>query len=81
MQFKMFRISCIGALLFSSLAFAQEPPSAPVPKRELANCMTRMMTARRTLSYNDAAKGCKEQLQGHKLQAASHEPPKTLGGT
>ena len=81
MQFRILSLSCSSALLIGGVVLAQEPTSTAVPKRELASCMTRLMTTHRTLSYNDAAKDCKEQLQGRKLQAASREPSKTLGGT
>jgi hypothetical protein len=47
-------------------------------KRQLADCMTKRMYANRTLSYNDAAKVCKDQLRGNKTDAALNNTPKPL---
>jgi hypothetical protein len=38
--------------------------------RQLSDCMTKRMAASRTISYNDAAKVCKDQL-GSQQQALS----------
>ena len=43
-------------------------------KRQMAECMTKRMTANKTLSYNDARKGCMERLQPGKDEVASITP-------
>lgn len=43
------------------------PPSA---KRQLVMCMTRRMSDSRTLSYNEATKLCKEQLEAQRVTLA-----------
>ncbi len=68
-------------LLLSSVPlFAEESVShAPPPnRRQLADCMTRRMYANRTLSYNDAAKACRDQLRGPKTDAALNHAPKPV---
>jgi enoyl-CoA hydratase/carnithine racemase len=46
---------------------SSHPPSA---KRQLIMCMTKRMSDSRTLSYNDATKLCKEQLQAQRATLA-----------
>ena len=47
-------------------------------KRQLSECMSKRMIANRTLSYNDAAKACKDQLRGNKTDAALNNAPKPV---
>jgi hypothetical protein len=47
-------------------------------RRQLADCMTKRMYSNRTLSYNDAAKTCKDELQGSKTDAALSKTPKPV---
>ncbi len=51
------------AMLNAAAALSQEPQSPPVPiRRQIAACMTKSMSANRTLSYNDAQKDCKDRV-------------------
>jgi hypothetical protein len=64
-----------GAQVFA----ADLPTSAHVsPRRQLADCMTKRMYSDRTLSYNDAAKACKNELQGSKTDAALSKSSKPV---
>jgi hypothetical protein len=67
-------------ILLSAPILAEESANtAPqFSKRQLADCMTRRMYADRTLSYNDAAKACKDQLRGRKTDAALNNTPKPV---
>ncbi|MDP9013416.1 MAG: hypothetical protein M3O41_12295 [Pseudomonadota bacterium] len=47
---------------------AGRPPS---PKRLMVACMTKQMSASKTLSYNEATKLCKAQLQSQNATLAS----------
>lgn len=76
---------CATTLAFSFLLanvplLAAESTSSPpsFTKRQLADCMTKRMYADRTLSYNDAAKACKDQLRGSKTDAALNNAPKPV---
>jgi hypothetical protein len=42
------------------------------PRQQLNACMTKAMTASRTLSYNDASKMCKAQLKPNPPALASN---------
>jgi hypothetical protein len=59
----------LKAVAFSSLllsaqtAVAQPESPAIIAKHQLIDCMTKRMSANRTLSYNDAMRACKERLQ------------------
>jgi len=60
------RIAVCGLVLVAiqSLAAGLSPPSqSAINRRQLNDCMTRLMTASRSVSYNDATKACKEQLK------------------
>jgi len=46
---------------------SSRPPSA---KRQLVMCMTKRMSDSRTLSYNEATKLCKEQLEAQRVTLA-----------
>ncbi len=69
------------ALVLSSapLPAEESAAAAPISRRQLADCMTRRMYANRTLSYNDAAKACKDQLRVRKSDAALNNAPKPVG--
>lgn len=52
---------CVASVAYASAA---TPPSqAAINRRQLSDCMNRHMAASRTLSYNDAAKMCKDLLR------------------
>jgi hypothetical protein len=64
-------------LLGSQAASAQPQSAAVIAKRQLSECMTRRMSADKTLSYNDALRVCKERLQPPKDTLASISPVNT----
>lgn len=71
--------TAIGLVLCGAPLLAEESANpAPISKRQLADCMTRRMYADRTVSYNDAAKACKDQLRGRKTDAALNSVPKPV---
>jgi hypothetical protein len=66
-------------LLASAPTIAGESMSTlPSSKHQLAECMTKRMQASRTLSYNDAAKACKDEVRGNKTDAALNKAPKPV---
>jgi len=69
-------VSFGGLMLMGAQSVAAPPPPNPstLMKRQMADCMTKKMTANKTLSYNDARKGCKERLQPGKDEVASITP-------
>jgi hypothetical protein len=70
-------IAVIGTsllLLAAHTARAQPESRSAMLKRQLNECMTRRMSANRTLSYNDAMRACKERLQPAKESLASITP-------
>jgi hypothetical protein len=59
------RVLLIGMAAMFQLALAHADDSASVPisaKRQMVACMSKSMSANRTLSYNDAQRDCKERL-------------------
>jgi hypothetical protein len=63
MRTLLLTVGCVMAVLNASAAFSQEPPSPPLSlKRQMVACMTKSMSANRTLSYNDAQKDCKDRV-------------------
>jgi hypothetical protein len=64
----------IGAQSVAAPLAAPPPNPSTVMKRQMSECMTKKMTANKTLSYNDARKGCKERLQPGKDEVASITP-------
>jgi len=71
-------LACAFLLANGPLLAGEEASSPPqYSRRQLAGCMWKRMSANRTLSYNDAARACKEQLRGSKTDAAlkfAHTP-------
>jgi hypothetical protein len=62
-------------------AVAVEPIGhAPSPKRLLIACMSKQMSASRTLSYNEATKLCKAQLKSQSATLASGTAVKPMSG-
>jgi hypothetical protein len=53
---------------------------APSPKRLLIACMSKQMSASKTLSYNDATKLCKAQLKSQSATLASGTAVKPMSG-
>jgi hypothetical protein len=70
-------ISLVGLsllLLGAHTTLAQHESRSAMLKRQLNDCMTRRMSANRTLSYNDAMRACKDRLQPAKEALASISP-------
>ena len=64
-----FQAVVYSSLILGAQAVAARPESAAaIARQQLNECMTRRMSANRSLSYNDAMRACKERLQ----------PPKDL---
>jgi hypothetical protein len=59
---------CNSLLVGAQIASALPEKPAVIAKHQLSECMTKRMSANRSLSYNDAMRACKERLQ----------PPKDL---
>lgn len=70
-----------GALLFGAQTISARPESpAVIARHQLSECMSKRMSANRTLSYNDAMRVCKERLQPPKdLAAISPIAPRIKG--
>lgn len=80
MRFAPTIIIAFSFLIAGANAAATETANPPpqFSRRQLADCMTKRMSSNRTLSYNDAAKACKDQLRGNKTDAALNNAPKPL---
>jgi len=64
-------IAIMGLGLLAEGASAADVSSRPLSvKRQLVMCMTKRMSDSRTLSYNDAGKLCKEQLEAQRVTLA-----------
>jgi hypothetical protein len=61
-------VVAMGLGVAAAGALAAEVNSRPVSaKRQLVMCMTKRMADSKTLSYNDATKLCKEQLEAQRV--------------
>jgi hypothetical protein len=61
-----------GSLMLGAQTIGAQPESpALMAKRQLSECMTKRMSANKTLSYNDAMRACKERVQAPKDTLAS----------
>lgn len=77
MKCALIAIGVTSALLMVGQACAADPGNRPqTPRRQLMDCMTRRMSADRTLSYNEAVKRCKEQMKTKDAAALSSNPAK-----
>jgi hypothetical protein len=57
-------IGMMGAVLVGAQAHAVNPtPQSTLNRRQLMDCMTKQMSASRTISYNEATKVCRNQLK------------------
>jgi hypothetical protein len=78
MQRAMMAICATGVFLMSASAAAVEPPApaGAILRQQINDCMTKKMAASKTLSYNEAMRTCKAQLQPPKdtLTANSSAP-------
>jgi hypothetical protein len=71
-----------GVLLMSAQSIAQDSPTHPRnPRRQMADCIIKRMSADRMVSFNDATKTCKAQakMQGDN-ELASNTAPKSASG-
>ncbi len=63
-------IAMAGMMFVGADAFAANSPShAAIQRRQLANCMSKQMAANTSISYNEAAKACKDQMKIQNGQA------------
>ena len=69
-------IGVTSALLMVAQACADPANRPQTPRRQLMDCMSRRMSADRTLSYNDAVKRCKEQMKTQDAAVISSNPAK-----
>ena len=61
----------MGLGLAAGGAYAADVSSRPISaKRQLVMCMTKRMSDSKALSYNDATKLCKEQLEAQRVTLA-----------
>jgi hypothetical protein len=76
------RLVLTAAVIFvNAQAIAVESMSHSLsPRRQLIACMNKRMSASRTISYNEAAKGCRDQLKAESATLASSAPVKPVGG-
>lgn len=65
------------AMLAASASHAQPENRAVLAKHQLSECMSRRMSASKTVSYNEAMRACKQQLQPPKETLASNPPGET----
>ena len=68
----------VGAMLTCAQAANAQPQSrAVMAKHQLTECMSKRMAADRALSYNQAMRACKDQLQPPKDTLASNDAGET----
>jgi hypothetical protein len=70
----------IGAAGVSIQAMAGDLSRPVSPRRQLAVCMNKQMSASRTISYNEATAVCKAQLKAKAPALASSIEPKPTSG-
>jgi hypothetical protein len=67
-----------GVLLASAQVTNAQPESAAaLAKHQLSECMSKRMSASKTVSYNEAMRTCKDLLQPPKGTLASNGPGET----
>jgi hypothetical protein len=70
-------IGVAGVLIMGAQAIADPRSQPPTARRQLLDCMSRRMSADKTLSYNEAAKRCKEQAKNKGATMISSDPAKS----
>jgi hypothetical protein len=70
----------MGAVASSTQGMAADLNRPVSPRRQLAICMNRQMSASRTMSYNQATAVCKAQLKAKAPDLASSIQPKPSSG-
>jgi hypothetical protein len=72
-------VAMTGAVFVGIQALAADPASpSPSNRRQLASCMTKQMSASRTISYNEATKVCKDQLKSQNDRLAANDAGKPV---
>jgi hypothetical protein len=67
-----------GALLAAAhVANAQPESRAALAKHQLSECMSKRMSANKTVSFNEALRACKDRVQPPKDTLASNGPGET----
>ena len=67
-------LACGSLILAAQLVDAQPLSPAVIAKHQLSECMSKQMSANRSISYNDAMRACKQRLQQSKDTLASINP-------
>jgi hypothetical protein len=66
-----------GILLMVAQAIADPKRQPPTARRQLLDCMSQHMSADKALSYNEAAKRCKDQTKNKGTTIISSNPAKS----
>ena len=70
----LFALTCAAGVSIQAMAADLNRPVSP--RRQLALCMNRQMSASRTISYNEATAVCRAQLKAKAPTLASSIQPK-----
>jgi hypothetical protein len=70
-------IACGSLIVAAQVVGAQPQSAAIIAKHQLSECMSKQMSANRSLSYNDAMRACKQRLQPPKDTLAAINPTDT----
>jgi len=80
----MNRVVWMAAVCAAALTCVQvlaDPADRPTsPRHQVLACMTKKMSASRSISYNEAAKLCTAQLQAQNATLASTGSPRPVAG-
>jgi hypothetical protein len=69
---RFLKVLAASSLMLGAQTLRAQPESpAIIAKRQLSECMTKRMSANKTLSYIDAMRACKERMQPPKDTLAS----------
>jgi hypothetical protein len=78
---KFFKAIACGGLILGAHTIAAHPESpAVIAKQQLNECMSKRMSADRSLSYNEAMRVCKERLQPPKDLASNNSTATAIKG-
>lgn len=72
-------IAATSMVFVGAQAFAGSRNQAAMNRRQIADCMSKRMSANKAESYNEAAKVCKDQMKRPNDQLALSAPPKQPG--
>jgi hypothetical protein len=65
-------VASVTAALCNPAYANTDASSPPVAKRQMIACMTQQMSASRTISYNEAARVCRDALKAQIANLASN---------